>query len=56
MQDDQLLSGSLADNICFFGSQLDLGRMRACAIMAGIDDEIMAMPMNTVSTAVFMLS
>jgi ATP-binding cassette subfamily B protein RaxB len=46
MQDDQLLSGSLADNICFFGSQLDLDHMRSCAIMAGIDDEIMAMPMN----------
>jgi ATP-binding cassette subfamily B protein RaxB len=46
MQDDHLLSGSLADNICFFDSQLDLERMRSCAIMAGIDDEIMAMPMN----------
>jgi ATP-binding cassette subfamily B protein RaxB len=46
MQDDQLLSGSLADNICFFDGQLDLERMQACAIMAGLDDEIMAMPMN----------
>lgn len=46
MQDDQLLAGSLADNICFFDSQLDLERLRACAIMAGLDDEIMAMPMN----------
>ena len=29
MQDDQLLSGSLADNICFFDGQLDIDRMRS---------------------------
>ncbi|MBF9196672.1 peptidase domain-containing ABC transporter [Microvirga sp. BT290] len=46
MQDDQLLSGSIAENICFFDSTLDLDWMRACAQVAGIDDEIMAMPMN----------
>jgi ATP-binding cassette subfamily B protein RaxB len=46
MQDDQLLSGSIAENICFFDASLDLDRMRACAAIAGIDDEIMAMPMN----------
>jgi ATP-binding cassette subfamily B protein RaxB len=46
MQDDQLLSGSLADNICFFDGQLDIDRLRNCTMMAGIDDEIMAMPMN----------
>jgi ATP-binding cassette subfamily B protein RaxB len=46
MQDDQLLSGSIADNICFFDAGVDLDWMRACAHVAGIDDEIMAMPMN----------
>jgi ATP-binding cassette, subfamily B, bacterial CvaB/MchF/RaxB len=46
MQDDQLLSGSIAENICFFDASLDLDWMRACAAIAGIDDEIMAMPMN----------
>jgi ATP-binding cassette subfamily B protein RaxB len=46
MQDDQLLSGSIAENICFFDASLDLDWMRACAQVAGIDDEIMAMPMN----------
>jgi ATP-binding cassette subfamily B protein RaxB len=46
MQDDQLLSGSIAENICFFDASLDLDWMRACAGIAGIDDEIMAMPMN----------
>jgi len=46
MQDDQLLSGSIAENICFFDATLDLDWMRACADVAGIDAEIMAMPMN----------
>jgi ATP-binding cassette subfamily B protein RaxB len=46
MQDDQLLSGSIAENISFFDTALDLEWMRRCATMAGIDDEIMAMPMN----------
>jgi ATP-binding cassette subfamily B protein RaxB len=46
MQDDQLLSGSIAENICFFDTRIDLDWMRDCARVAGIDDEIMAMPMN----------
>ena len=46
MQDDQLLSGSIADNICFFDATFDHQRMIDCAQMAGIHDEIMAMPMG----------
>jgi ATP-binding cassette subfamily B protein RaxB len=46
MQDDQLLSGSIADNISFFDSTFDHERMIECAELAGIHDEIMAMPMN----------
>lgn len=46
MQDDQLLTGSLAENITFFEATPDLMRMRQCAAMAGMDAEIMAMPMN----------
>lgn len=45
MQEDQLLSGSIADNICFFDSTFDHERMIECAKVARIDDEIMAMPM-----------
>lgn len=45
MQEDLLLSGSIADNICFFDPSFDQERMIACAQMAGIHDEIMAMPM-----------
>jgi ATP-binding cassette subfamily B protein RaxB len=46
MQDDQLLSGSIADNICFFDPSFDHERMIQCAQLAGIHEEIMAMPMT----------
>src|SRR3954470_17438905 len=46
MQEDQLLSGSIADNICFYEPSCDQERMIACARMAGIHDEIMTMPMT----------
>jgi ATP-binding cassette subfamily B protein RaxB len=46
MQEDQLLSGSIADNICFFETTFDQQRMIECAQIAGIHDDIIAMPMN----------
>jgi ATP-binding cassette subfamily B protein RaxB len=46
MQDDHLLSGSIADNICFFDQISDHERMIESAQAAGIHDEIMAMPMT----------
>jgi ATP-binding cassette subfamily B protein RaxB len=46
MQEDQLLSGSIADNICSFESSFDQQRMIECARLAGVHDEIMAMPMT----------
>src|ERR1700716_4120123 len=46
MQEDQLLSGSIADNICFFDPTFDHERMMGCAQLAGVHDEIMAMPMS----------
>jgi ATP-binding cassette subfamily B protein RaxB len=45
MQEDQLLSGSIADNICCFDEASDSRHLRRCAELAGIDDEIMRMPM-----------
>lgn len=45
MQEDLLLSGSIADNICFFDPGFHEARMITCARAAGIHDEIMAMPM-----------
>lgn len=46
MQEDQLLSGSIADNICFFDSDFDQEWMIQCAQRARIHDEIMSMPMT----------
>jgi ATP-binding cassette, subfamily B, bacterial CvaB/MchF/RaxB len=46
MQEDQLLSGSIADNICFFDPEFDQQRMIACAQLASIHEEIMAMTMT----------
>ena len=46
MQDDHMLSGTLAENVTFFDTRPDIEWVRECARNAGIDDEIMAMPMN----------
>ncbi|MDA8455134.1 peptidase domain-containing ABC transporter [Acidovorax sp. GBBC 3334] len=46
MQDDQLLSSTLQDNICGFGEEIDQERMRFVAKLAAIDEEITAMPMG----------
>lgn len=43
-QDDQLFSGSIADNICFFDQAYDFARIREAADLAAIDADIMAMP------------
>jgi ABC-type iron transport system FetAB ATPase subunit len=45
MQEDQLLSGSIADDICFFDTTFDEERMVRGAQAAAIHEEIMAMPM-----------
>jgi ATP-binding cassette subfamily B protein RaxB len=46
MQDDALLAGSIAENITFFDPQPDLAFMQDCARLAGVDEDIMAMPMT----------
>jgi ATP-binding cassette subfamily B protein RaxB len=46
MQDDQLLSGSIRDNIAFFDDHFDMERIIACAQMASIADDIAKMPMG----------
>lgn len=45
MQEDHLLSGSIADNICFFETTFDYERMMHCAKLACIHEEIMRMAM-----------
>lgn len=46
LQDDHLLSGTLADNICFFSDKADMKDIELAARMARIHDTIMAMPMG----------
>lgn len=46
MQEDVLLTGSLADNIAFFDVQMDQARIEACARMAQLHDDICRMPMG----------
>lgn len=46
MQEDTLLSGSIADNICFFDPNYDMEKLMRCARLAGIHAEIIAMPMT----------
>lgn len=49
MQDDQLLSGSLADNISFFDPNVNMERIFHAAQMAQIHEDIVAMPMGYLS-------
>ena len=46
MQDDQLFVGTIEDNVSFFDTEHDPARVRECARIAMIDEEIMAMPMQ----------
>ncbi len=49
MQDDQLLSGTIADNISFFDPQIDMQKVYRAARAAQIHDEIAAIPMHYLS-------
>ena len=46
MQEDTLLSGSIAENISFFDPTPDFDRVYTCAMMAAVHDEITAMTMG----------
>jgi len=46
MQDDQLFTGSISDNICFFSTKPDQKRIEFTAIFAAIHQEILDMPMG----------
>lgn len=49
MQDDQLLTGSIAENISFFDTAINMDEVHRAAMIAHIHDDIMAMPMNYLS-------
>lgn len=45
-QNDTVFAGSLADNIAFFDPEIDMDRVKEVAALAGIHEEIAAMPMG----------
>lgn len=45
-QDDQLLAGSIGENISFFAEQIDMKLVHECARAAYVHDEISMMPMG----------
>jgi ATP-binding cassette, subfamily B, bacterial CvaB/MchF/RaxB len=46
MQEDVLLTGSLADNIAFFDVAMDMQRVQVCAMLAHLHEDITKMPMG----------
>jgi len=46
MQDDQLMSGTLAENISFFDTQMDMEQVTQAAVLAGIHPDISQMNMG----------
>ncbi|MEO9969179.1 MAG: peptidase domain-containing ABC transporter [Hyphomonadaceae bacterium] len=48
-QDDQLLSGTIADNIAFFDPDLDMELVRQAAVAAQVHEDIQLMPMQYLS-------
>jgi ATP-binding cassette subfamily B protein RaxB len=46
MQDDELLSGSIAENVAFFSEQIDMEWVWECLRRAAIAEEVRAMPMR----------
>jgi len=46
MQEDQLLAGTIAENIALFDDGIDMERVRSCAELAAIDTEVMGLPMQ----------
>jgi|CXWL01.1.fsa_nt_gi ATP-binding cassette subfamily B protein RaxB len=46
MQDDSLLSGSIADNISYFAEVQEQDRFERCAKLAALHDDIVRMPMG----------
>lgn len=46
MQDDDLLAGSIAENVAFFAEDIDMERVRESLRMASVLEEIDAMPMH----------
>jgi ATP-binding cassette subfamily B protein RaxB len=46
MQEDELLAGSIVDNISFFDASPDIAWVEQCAQIAAVHEEVLAMPMG----------
>lgn len=46
MQDDELLSGSIAENVAFFDENIDMPHVWACLEQASLTADVLAMPMR----------
>lgn len=46
MQDDELITGSIVENVSFFSDYVDIDWMWECLKMSSIDEEVIAMPMR----------
>ena len=48
-QNDQLLTGTIADNIAFFDPDLDMAKVQRAAVAARVHDDVIRMPMQYLS-------
>jgi ATP-binding cassette subfamily B protein RaxB len=46
LQDDELLSGTIAENVAFFDDEIDMDRVWAALEAAALKEEVLAMPMK----------
>lgn len=46
MQDDELIAGSIAENVAFFAEDIDMDWVWSCLAMASIDEDVRSMPMR----------
>ena len=46
MQDDDLLAGTIAENVAFFDDQIEMERVWVCLRQAAIMDDVLRMPMR----------
>ena len=49
LQDDRLLAGTIADNVSFFDADLDMAKVEECLAKACVLDDILKMPMGTMT-------
>ncbi len=49
LQDDRLLAGTIADNVSFYDADLDMAKVEECLAKACVLDDILKMPMGTMT-------